>query len=805
MRTRRVAATLAAFALMGAAPRVRSANLGDALPGTQPLTLTGDVASVLVAGVDRFLLNELERTAMQRERRWHWDASSAQAYRASVATNRAELARILGVRDSRPATNMFQPAGLVLTSGLVARRTTHDIYAVRWPAFGDVCGEGLLLCPSPDLSKPAAVAPAPRVLPPFAPKAWIVAVPDADQTPEQLAGLQPGLTLQSQVARYFAEQRCVVVCPALVSRKPGRPKSGDGRGRNLGNREFLYRSAFELGRHPAGYEVQKILAAVDCLYALAHATGDLSRPTNAGDALSPTATPLPLGVFGWGEGGRLALCAGALDERITVTCVSGAFGPRDALWQEPADRNFFGILERFGDAEIASLIAPRALWIEAARGPEHVVPPDTGAAPGRLTTPPLDGVRAEYNRARRFTQALQPTPRCELVVSGDGSGPFGSEAVLSGFMSSLAPGALRNLPGDLDRATLTDAADAAREERQVRELDRHNQALLDAGAAIRQQWFARLDTGSPDQFERSATPYRERFYRDIIGRFDRAPLPPNPRTRLAYDLPAADGYEVVLDVFPDVIAYGVLLVPKNLQPNERRPVVVCQHGLEGRPQDLIQGDTPAYHDFAARLAARGFVTFAPQNLYLFGDRFRSLQRKANPIGKTLFSIIVPQHQQITDWLKSLTFVDGTRIGFYGLSYGGKTAMRVPPLVANYCLAICSGDFNDWVWKNASTRSPYSYVWTGEYEIFEFDLGNTFNYAEMAALIAPRPFMVERGHLDGVAPDETVAFEFAKVRHLYAARLGVGDRCEIEWFVGPHTINGQGTFRFLHRHLNWPAP
>jgi hypothetical protein len=64
-------------------------------------------------------------------------------------------------------------------------------------------------------------------------------------------------------------------------------------------------------------------------------------------------------------------------------------------------------------------------------------------------------------------------------------------------------------------------------------------------------------------------------------------------------------------------------------------------------------------------------------------------------------------------------------------------------------------------------------------------------------------MVERGHFDGVAPDERVALEYAKVRHLYSARLRIGDRTEIEWFVGPHTINGQGTFRFLHRHLNWP--
>ena len=211
-----------------------------------------------------------------------------------------------------------------------------------------------------------------------------------------------------------------------------------------------------------------------------------------------------------------------------------------------------------------------------------------------------------------------------------------------------------------------------------------------------------------------------------------------------------------MDVYPDVIAYGILLLPKDLKPDERRPVVVCQHGLEGRPQHVIMGDQGAYHDFAARLAERGFVTFAPQNLYIFTDRFRSLQRKANPLGKTLFSIIVPQHQQIVDWLKTQPFVDPQRIAFYGLSYGGKTAMRVPPLVKDYCLSICSADFNEWVWKNASTKSPYSYVWTGEYEIFEFDLGSTFNYAEMAALIAPRPFMVERGHFDGVAPDEAVS-------------------------------------------------
>ncbi len=107
-----------------------------------------------------------------------------------------------------------------------------------------------------------------------------------------------------------------------------------------------------------------------------------------------------------------------------------------------------------------------------------------------------------------------------------------------------------------------------------------------------------------------------------------------------------------------------------------------------------------------------------------------------------------------------------RIAFYGLIYGGKTAMRVPPLVTDYCLSICSADFNEWVDKNASTRNPHSYVWTGEYEIFEFDLGSTFNYAEMAALIAPAAVHGRTRPLDGVADDWTVAYEFAKVRYLY---------------------------------------
>src|SRR5262249_56503519 len=113
--------------------------------------------------------------------------------------------------------------------------------------------------------------------------------------------------------------------------------------------------------------------------------------------------------------------------------------------------------------------------------------------------------------------------------------------------------------------------------------------------------------------EASAEPYRVLLAEDVVGRFHDRMLHANPRSRKTYDKEKWTGYEVVLDVFPDVIAYGVLLVPKDLKEGERRPVVVCQHGLEGRPEHVITGAVAAYHDFAATLPERGCRTFAPQN------------------------------------------------------------------------------------------------------------------------------------------------------------------------------------------------
>ena len=75
--------------------------------------------------------------------------------------------------------------------------------------------------------------------------------------------------------------------------------------------------------------------------------------------------------------------------------------------------------------KLASLIAPRALIIEAARAPEITLPPNKGGAPGRLVTPALEDVRAELARAKKLSGELNPAQRLDLATSGDGNGPFG--------------------------------------------------------------------------------------------------------------------------------------------------------------------------------------------------------------------------------------------------------------------------------------------------------------------------------------------------------------------------------------------
>jgi dienelactone hydrolase len=753
------------------------------LPGTKLLTIHEPLDEVMVAGISRFALRALQESPQAREKLWARHYSSADAYTKSVEPNRARLRTIIGAVDPREKAAGFELiAKVVYDNGIVGESPHFYVYKVRWPVLDGVTAEGLLLEPERGT------------------QARVVALPDADWTPEMFSGLADGFDERLAVAARLAANNVQVVVPTLISRDDtfsGNPLVAYT---NQPHREFIYRQAFELGRHVIGYEVEKVQAAVDQFEWL---NRDIEQD-------------LPIGVVGVGEGGLLAFYAAAIDPRIDAAMLSGYFRTRERIWEEPIYRNVWSLLTEFGDAEVASLIAPRPLVIEACAAPEVAGPRPPrdgrrgGAAPGKIQTCPLEEVRSEFDRAREHYDKLKLTDRISLVISEDGNGPSGSEPALIAFLKGLEIDRLKPMPAlglELtDSAELADPAE--RQQRQVQELTEYTQRLMRRSAKVREKFWAKADRSSVEKWVESADFYRNYVWEEMIGKLPPPTMPPNVRTRQTIDDAAYTGYEVVIDVYPEVIAAGILLLPKNLEASEKRPLVVCQHGLEGVPMDTITKSSEPYKyykSFSAELAKRGFVVYAPQNPYRGEDRFRVIQRQSNPMKRSLFSYIIRQHERTLQWLATLPNVDPNRIGFYGLSYGGKTAVRVPPILNGlYSCSICSADFNEWVRKNASTDDSYSYMFTPEYEMFEWNLGHVANYAELASLMAPRPFMVERGHDDGVAPDEWVAEEFAKVRRHYD-KLGLADRTEIEFFDGPHSIHGVNTYKFLHRHLNWPEP
>jgi len=708
------------------------------LPGTAKLDWEGDIVEKLIEAAEAFFLAETLETAGRQESFWQRDLSSVPAYEKSLEANRKELARILGVVDERVAFEAPEKIDNLNRSAVVFEADAYTVFAIRWPVFGDYVAEGLLV--EPKSEKPSRID---------------IVIPDTAEDCEDFIA-----TLCA------AENKSVrTLIPVTVSRTltefstpyPNSPRA------ILTNREYLYRQAFEMGRHLIGYEIQQVLALVDWL------RKDVQTKN------------LPIHVRGYREGGMIAFYAGALDNRIDSVTVTGYFDNRNKMWEEPIDRNVFARLERFGDAQLAAMIFPRTLEIITPEsGTVEEIPRGRGGAIGKLVPPTPQAANTEAALARSFV-----APLAEQIGKND-------------WLETTVIPAVPVKDKEREEAAL------ARERRMVNALSKHTQELLFRSPLTRKQFMSKLDTSSLEALEKSQKFYKDYLETEILGKFNRKLLPLNARTRPIEELDDIISYEVVLDVYPGMFAYGLLTIPKNLKPDEKLPAVVVQHGLDGRVEWLLENSQgPPVHGMAGiqtRLPRQGYITFAPQHLYVMYDRQRQIQRMAYPLKKTHYALMVSMNRQIVRFLETLPNVDMERLGYFGLSYGGKTALRIPPLIDEYRLVVVSADFGRWDIKMTSTFYPPSYIYTIEYEMFTFDLGNTFCHSDLASLIAPRPFFVERGNFDGVAWDEEVGYEFGKVFHLYQALLDIPDRLGIDWFKGPHEVRAVKSLEFLERFL-----
>ena len=160
---------------------------GTPLPGTQPLTLEQPLDVVMVDGIDRFCLKAIADSRAARAAKWTLDTTSTEAYLQSVKANRQRFRTIIGAVDVRVPTTGLELEAAVGRSTGIAESPVWTAHPVRWRVLEGVTGVGLYFKPKrgPALAR-------------------VIALPDADWTPEQFAGLAEGLPAELQAPRTAA-------------------------------------------------------------------------------------------------------------------------------------------------------------------------------------------------------------------------------------------------------------------------------------------------------------------------------------------------------------------------------------------------------------------------------------------------------------------------------------------------------------------------------------------------------------------------------------------------------------------------
>lgn len=267
-----------------------------------------------------------------------------------------------------------------------------------------------------------------------------------------------------------------------------------------------------------------------------------------------------------------------------------------------------------------------------------------------------------------------------------------------------------------------------------------------------------------------------------------------------------DTYEVMMETIPGLETAGYFLLPKGEGPF---PAVICQHGLMGRPEDVMGLTTHwIYSRVAAGLAEKGYAIFIPfMNWGWGGTAYRDqLAKHAFALGITPNRFESAQLSAVVDFLQARPEVKRDRIAFYGLSYGGHASVWLGACEPRLAAVVTAGHFSDWHKNLISTEisppceEPTSYLCVDEgMDMFYFNVLRLLGHAELTTHYAPRPYMVENGIYDWCAPIAFVNAEFERVQAVYE-KAGGREQAALSHFEGPHRIWGEESLLFLRRHL-----
>jgi dienelactone hydrolase len=329
-------------------------------------------------------------------------------------------------------------------------------------------------------------------------------------------------------------------------------------------------------------------------------------------------------------------------------------------------------------------------------------------------------------------------------------------------------------------------------------------------------WYEAFYTGEPRRFAIPATTdpaeweswrvaFRAQLHERLGGDIEQAPI-----TYTAAPPANHQGYQrryLEYQTAPGVTVPAWLLIPEGLTQPAAAVIAVHGHGsgmdeLVGINDDGTERAEPqGYHqDFALALCRRGLVVLAPE-LPGFGRRREPIDQAAGPassschaaawwgimLGKPLLGRRVSDVLRSIELLQALPEVDGQRIGMMGGSGGGAVALFAAALEPRLRAVVISNyfcTFRDSIL--AMQHCACNYVPGLLQDAESYDI---------AALIAPRPLLIEAGTEDPIFPLPGVREAYNYLRQAYAAQ-GVADRLAQDVFEGGHQIGGAKAYDFL---------
>ncbi|MDB5078113.1 MAG: hypothetical protein JWP00_37 [Chloroflexi bacterium] len=309
--------------------------------------------------------------------------------------------------------------------------------------------------------------------------------------------------------------------------------------------------------------------------------------------------------------------------------------------------------------------------------------------------------------------------------------------------------------------------------------------------------------------------------RRVIGLDTGRSTPPEPDYG---PLEKFEGYfsqRVEISTEPGIRMPLYVLTPDGIRAGETRPVVLALHGHGGGGKAAVAGRTeiPAVaeaiklynYDYGVQLVMAGFIVLCP-DARGFGERREvgsqgdepgkilassctALNNMALPLGQTVTGMWVWDLMRLIDFAATRPDWDINLLGCVGFSGGGLQALFLSALDTRVKVAVVSAYF--YGYKDALLRlnnnCSCNYV-PGLWQ--QADMG------DIAALICPRPLLIESGSRDpfsGQGGLANVTGQLAITRQAYRVSE-VEERIAHSVFDGPHYYSGRDVAPWLRQWL-----